>query len=143
MIENKIIFKQESYAIIGAALEVHNILGCGFAEKVYQEAFEHELYLRDIPYEREKSLKVTYKGVVLPKSFRVDFVCFDQIVVELKAVSNIISEFKAQVYNYLKIGGFQLGLLLNFGNTKLESYRIPCATKWNQDNQLIINSKST
>ncbi len=118
--------------IIGAALEVHSILGCGFSEKIYQEAFEYELALRDIPYEREKLFTVPYKGIVLQKKFRVDFVCFDEIIVELKAVSIISGEFKTQVYNYLKASGFQLGLLLNFGTPKLESIRIPCTTKWRQ-----------
>ena len=127
---DKIIYRTESYDLIGAALEVHRQIGCGFTEPIYQEAFEEELRLRGIPYEREKTINVTYKGKVLSKSFRPDFVCYEKIIVELKAVSEFTDEHVAQVYNYLKASGLELGILLNFGTTSLMHKRIPCNKKW-------------
>ena len=127
---DKIIYRTESYNLIGAAMEVHKQIGCGFTEPIYQEAFEEELRLRGIPYEREKTINVTYKGKVLSKSFRPDFVCYEKIIVELKAVSEFTDEYVAQVYNYLKASGFELGILLNFGTTSLVHKRIPCNKKW-------------
>ena len=127
---DKIIFREESFHLVGAAIEVHKEIGCGFTEPVYQEAFEEELRLRGIPFEREKVINVTYKGKVLSKSFRPDFVCYDKIIVELKAVSDFTDEHISQVYNYLKASGFELGLLINFGTTSLKYKRIPCNQKW-------------
>ena len=127
---DKVLYRQESYDIIGAAMEVHNVLGCGFTEPLYQEAFEHELQLRKIPFEREMTFRVHYKGCELEKDFRVDFVCYGKIIVELKAVSAFSDEHFAQVYNYLKASGLQLGLLVNFGKASLEFERIPCNQKW-------------
>lgn len=135
--EEKLLYKEESYKIIGAAIEVHNVLGCGFTEPVYQEALEHEFKLRGIPYEREKTLHVNYKDIVLQKDFRVDFLCYDKIVVELKAVSDILDEHYAQVYNYLKTTGCELGILINFGNMSLEYNRVPCSLKWKKRNELV------
>lgn len=125
-----ILFQKESFRIIGAAMEVHNIIGCGFTEPIYQEAFEEELRLREIPYQREKTLHFSYKGKILSKEFRPDFICYDKIIVELKAVDEFVDEHFAQVYNYLKASGLQLGLLINFGNKSLEYKRIPCTKKW-------------
>ena len=125
-----LLFPKESYDIIGAALEVHSQLGCGFTEPVYQEALAEELILRNIPFEREKTFYVTYKGKELSKDFRVDFVCFNKIIVELKAVSDFAEEHVAQVYNYLKVTGMQLGLLINFGKTSLEYKRLPATRKF-------------
>jgi GxxExxY protein len=127
---SELLFRQESYDIIGAAIEVHKQLGCGFVEPVYQEAFAEELKLREIPFEQEKVFTVTYKGKVLPKEFRADFVCYNQIIVELKAVSEFAEEHYAQVYNYLKASGMQLGLLINFGKTSLEYKRLPASHKF-------------
>ncbi len=127
---DKIIFRDESFHLVGAAIEVHKHIGCGFTEPVYQEAFEEELRWRGIPFEREKVINVTYKGKVLSKSFRPDFVCYDKIIVELKAVSEFTDEHISQVYNYLKASGFELGLLINFGTTSLKYKRIPCNQKW-------------
>lgn len=127
---DKIIFRDESFHLVGAAIEVHKHIGCGFTEPVYQEAFEEELRLRGIPFEREKVINETYKGKVLSKSFRPDFVCYDKIIVELKAVSEFTDEHISQVYNYLKASGFELGLLVNFGTTSLKYKRIPCNQKW-------------
>lgn len=127
---DKIIFREESFHLVGAAIEVHKEIGCGFTELVYQEAFEEELRLRGIPFEREIVINVTYKGKVLSKGFRPDFVCYDKIIVELKAVSEFTDEHISQVYNYLKASGFKLGLLINFGTTSLKYKRIPCNQKW-------------
>ncbi len=125
-----LLFPQESYDIIRAALEVHRQLGCGFTEHVYQEALAVELRLRNIPFEREKVFTVTYKGQKLSKEFRVDFVCYNRIIVELKSVSDFVDEHYAQVYNYLKAAGMQLGLMINFGKTSLEYKRIPASRKF-------------
>ena len=110
-----IIYKEESYKIIGAAFEVYNCLGHGFLEAVYQEALELEFQKRGIPYDREKELKITYNGVELKQTYKADFVCYGKIIVELKAVSALDDAHRSQVYNYLHATGFKLGLLLNFG----------------------------
>lgn len=123
-------YSDETYQIIGAAMEVHKTIGCGFTEPLYQEAFEQELQLREIPFQREKSFRVTYKGKELKKEFRPDFVCFDKIIVELKAVDDFADEHFAQVYNYLKATGLSLGLLINFGKKSLDYKRVPCERKW-------------
>ena len=120
-----IIFKEESYKIIGAAFKVYNTLGCGFLEAVYQEALEIEFQKQGIPYEREKELKVYYDGVELKQTYKADFVCFGDIIVELKAVSALDDAHRSQVYNYLHATGFKLGLLVNFGcSDELEYERI-------------------
>lgn len=124
-----LLHSEETYKIIGAAMEVHKTIGCGFTEPLYQEAFEQELLLRGIPYQREKTFHVTYKGKLLNKDFRPDFVCFDKIIVELKAVQDLVDEHYSQVYNYLKATGLQLGMLINFGKKSLEYKRIPCDKK--------------
>lgn len=108
--------KQESYNITGAAMHVYNTLGPGFLEAVYQEALELELAKRNIPYEREKELSISYNGVVLKQTYRADFVCYGNIIVELKAVAHLDDAHRSQVFNYLKGTGYKLGLLLNFGN---------------------------
>ncbi len=134
MDENKnnseLLYKEESYKIIGAAMEVHRLLGCGFVEPVYQEALEKEFLLREIPYEREKELMVSYKGHTLTKTFRADFVCYNKIILELKAVKAFSDEHYAQLYNYLKASGLDLGLLINFGTASIEFERVPASKKW-------------
>lgn len=125
-----ILFKEESFRIIGAAIEVHRIIGCGFTEPIYQEALEEEFKLRNIPYQREKAIHITYKGKVLSKDFRPDFICYDNIIVELKAVDDFVDEHFSQVYNYLKTTELQLGVLINFGRKSLIHKRIPCSHKW-------------
>ena len=119
-----IIYKDESYKIIGAAMAVHNELGLGFLEAVYQEALEKEFCLQSIPYKREVPLPIYYKSEVLSKIYIADFVCYDKIIVELKAISSLSSEHKAQVINYLKAAKFELGLLINFGECKLKYERL-------------------
>ena len=125
-----ILYKEESFNIVGAAMEVHRIIGCGFTEPIYQEALEEEFKLRGIPHQREKVLHVTYKGKILSKDFRPDFICYDKIIVELKAVDDLVDEHYSQVYNYLKATGLQLGLLINFGKKSLYHKRVPCSHKW-------------
>lgn len=120
-----VLYAQESYNIIGAAFDVYNKLGQGFLEAVYQECFELELRKRGIPYEREKDIKIFYDDIELKQSYRADFVCYDKIIVELKAVSSLDDSHHAQVYNYLHATGCKLGILLNFSSPeKLETDRI-------------------
>ena len=109
-------YKQESFNITGAAMHVYNTLGPGFLETVYQEALELEFVKRNISYEREKELTISYDGIVLKQTYRADFVCYDNIIVELKAVSHLDDSHRSQVFNYLKATGLKLGLLFNFGN---------------------------
>ena len=121
----ELLFKDEVFAIVGAAIEVHRELGPGFLEAVYQEAFEIELVERNIPLESQQHLKVFYKGKALNKEYIADVVCFDQIIVELKALTTLSGNEDAQVLNYLKATGKRLGLLINFGSYgKLEWKRL-------------------
>ena len=110
--------------IINACMEVHNELGNGFLEPVYQEALEEEFKIQGIPYVREKLLPVMYKGKQLKKEYYADFVCYDDIIVELKAVSVLSKPHKAQVLNYINAANKEIGLLINFGETKLKWERI-------------------
>lgn len=114
-------------------MEVHNVVGMGFTEPLYQDALEVEFKMRGIPYEREKVFSYRYKGILLDKTFRADFVCYDSIIVELKALYSLENEHVAQVYNYLKASGMKLGLLINFGRESLCYERIPCTMKWNRE----------
>ncbi len=119
-----LLFKEESYEIIGKCFEVHNQLGPGFLEIVYKDALEFEFRKAGIPYEREKEYLVNYKGTILPHKFYADFVVFDSIILEVKAVSAIVDEFVARSINYLKISENKLALLVNFGELKLKYQRI-------------------
>ncbi len=110
----------KSYAIIGAAMEVHRQLGPGFLEAVYQDALEIEFRLRNIPYKREGILPIFYKGQKLSKFYRVDFVCCDSFMVELKALAKLSPVETAIIINYLNISDLNIGLLLNFGSRSLE-----------------------
>ena len=120
----ELVHKTEVYNIIGAAMEVHKILGCGFLEAVYQEALELEFQYRKIPYEREVQLDIYYKEQLLKKHYQADFICYDDIIVELKALSALTSEHESQLLNYLKATGSKVGLLINFGNKSLEYKRM-------------------
>ena len=111
-------------------MTVHRELGCGFLEAVYQEALAREFNEAGIPFKQEESLKIYYKGKPLEKEYIADFVCFEKIIVELKAVSDLTDEHLAQVYNYLKATDMKLGMLINFGKKSLEYKRIPCSRKW-------------
>ena len=121
----EIIYPEETYNVIGAALAVHNELGCGFREQAYQEALAIELEEQDIPFEREKEFRIEYHGHELACTFRPDFVCYNKIILELKAVSNVTAEHESQVLNYLKATGCKLGILINFGQERLFYKRYP------------------
>lgn len=108
--------KEQSYVINGAAMHVYNVLGYGFLESVYQESLEIEFLKRGIPYEREKELKIYYEGKAMRQTYRADFVCYNNIIVELKAVAHLDDVHRSQIYNYLKATGYKLGLLYNFGH---------------------------
>lgn len=116
-----LIFRDEVYSIVGAAMEVHTVLGNGFLEAVYQSAFRLELQNRKIPFETEKELPVFYKGQQLDISYRADVICFGQIIVELKALDKLTSKEESQLLNYLSATRLRVGLLVNFGSRgKLE-----------------------
>jgi len=112
----EILYKEDSYKIVGACFEVYREKGCGFLEAVYQECLEIELRLQGIPYVPKKPLALEYKGNPLRSSYESDFICYDKIVLELKAVSDLAGEHRAQVQNYLKATGLRLGMLVNFGH---------------------------
>jgi GxxExxY protein len=121
---NDLIYKNESYQIIGKCMEVHNNLGAGFLEIVYKDALEFEFNKAGIPFEREKEYNVNYKGIILPHKFYADFIVFDKIILEIKGVSAITDKFIAQALNYLKVSGNRLALLVNFGELKLNYKRV-------------------
>ena len=122
--DHKLIYKTESYAIIGACMEVHRHLGHGFLEAVYQEALAIELTEQKIPFVRESALEIQYKSVPLQKTYNADFICYDKILLELKALSELSNDHTGQVLNYLKATHFKLGILVNFGKPSLEYKRI-------------------
>ncbi|BEV12763.1 GxxExxY protein [Asticcacaulis sp. DW145] len=111
----KLHFEDEVYRISGAAFEVHNTLGIGFLEAVYQECLVHEFRVNDIPFVAQKALTLSYKGAVLTQTYQADFVCFESIIVEIKACPSIVPAHRAQLLNYLKATGLSLGLIINFG----------------------------
>ncbi len=115
MNQNKLIYAEEAYEIQGAIFEVYKTIGCGFLEPVYQECLEKEFTLQDIPFESQTELKLDYKGEILKQTYKPDFICFDNIIVEIKAVKELTNEHQAQVINYLKATDMELGLLVNFG----------------------------
>jgi len=119
-----LIYKTESYEIIGAAMEVHRQLGHGFLEAVYQEALAIEFELRNIPFVREQKLEIQYKRRLLSTFYVADFVCYDKIIVETKALSELLGNHESQVINYLNATGIRLGLLINFGSESLEYKRL-------------------
>jgi len=109
------------YSIIGAAMRVHSELKHGLLESVYQESLAIELGLRDIPHESEKLIRIYYRGIPLEKYYRADIVCYDDIILELKAVDKILPEHRAQLFNYLRLTKAKIGILMNFGDNSFKS----------------------
>lgn len=121
---SEILHKEESYNIIGICMEVHNQLGPGFSEIVYKDALEYEFKTRGIDYEREKNYKVSYKEAILAHDFYADFVVFNKIILEVKAVTKISDEFISRAMNYCRVSNCNLTLIVNFGETSLSSKRV-------------------
>ncbi len=121
-----LLLKDEVFAIVGAAIEVHRELKSGFLEAVYQEALEIEMDLRGIPYEPQKPLRLQYKGRQLEKEYCADMVCYGQIIVELKAITHTSGAEQSQVINYLRATGLRVGVMLNFGLPTLDWKRFVC-----------------
>ena len=120
-----IIYPEESYAIIGGCFEVYNVVRSGLTEPIYQECLEFEFALRNMPCRPQAELPLTYKGQALTKFLKPDFICFDKIILEIKAVPKLEDVHRAQVHGYLKLSKFKLGLLVNFGaQRELEYERI-------------------
>ena len=124
MMNNDILYKEECYKIIGACMEVHKELGPGFLEPVYQEALSLEFYIQGIQFEKEKDIRIVYKGKTLDKWYKADFLCFDKIIVELKALSELSNDHISQLLNYLKATKLRVGLLVNFGSPSLVYKRL-------------------
>ena len=123
--QEELIFKEEVYRIVGAAMEVHSELGTGFSEAIYQEAMELESGWRSIPFEPQRKLEVRYKGRLLKKWYCADLLCFGKIIVEIKVLDRVYPQDEAQLLNYLKATGLQVGIILCFGNhSKLEWKRM-------------------
>ena len=116
--------KDEYFAVKGACIEVHNALGCGFLEKVYQDALAIELSLRGIPYKRECRITIDYKGYTIDHEYIADFICYDALIVELKAVRVLTDVHQAQVINYLRAADLPVGMLVNFGEKMLHDERL-------------------
>ena len=119
-----LVYKKEYYEIVGAAMAVHNELGNGFLEAVYQEALSIEFEKRGIPFIKEPKLEIHYKGILLSKFYQADFFCYDRIIVETKAKNDLSGVDDSQVINYLKATGYKLGILINFGLTSLVHKRL-------------------
>ena len=115
---------ERTFGIIGAAMEVHKELGCGFLEAVYQEALGKEFIYQRIPFQAQPVIRIAYKGRALDKTYQPDFICYEEIIVEIKAISALSGLEEAQLINYLKATGLHIGLLLNFGSTSLEYRRL-------------------
>lgn len=121
----EILYKEESYKVIGACFEVYKNRGCGFTEPIYQECLQLELSLQDIPFVAQPILELEYKGTILTQTFRPDFICYDKIIIEIKALERLADAHRAQTMNYLNATKFDLALLVNFGHfPKLEYERI-------------------
>ncbi len=120
----ELIYKEEYFKIVGLCMEIHRLLGGGLSEIVYKDALEYELWQNGIKFEREKEYPVEYKGVILPHRFYADFVVYDNIILEIKAVSAIIDAHLAQTINYVKLTKGRLGIIINFSNTTLQHKRI-------------------
>jgi len=122
--DSKVLYKEESYAVIGACFNVYKEMGSGFLEAVYPECLEIEFSEKKIPFETQKELQLKYRDQILKQTYKSDFLCYNKIIVEIKALSKIMDEHRAQILNYLNGGGCKLGILVNFGHhPKLEYER--------------------
>ncbi|MCD4772521.1 MAG: GxxExxY protein [Bacteroidales bacterium] len=121
---NKLIYKDESYKIIGICMEVHSILGKGHNEVIYKDALEYEFQKEKIPYSREQKYKIEYKDVILPHRYNADFVVYDKIILEVKAIESLTNSHIKQTLNYMAASKLKLGLLVNFGEDSLNYKRV-------------------
>ena len=124
MMNNNILYKEECYKIIGACMNVHKELGPGFLEAVYQESLAIEFLDQGVPFEKEKEIRIFFKDKILDKCYKADFLCFDKIIVELKALSELSNDHISQLLHYLKATKLRVGLLVNFGSTSLVYKRL-------------------
>ncbi|MFQ5686406.1 MAG: GxxExxY protein [Candidatus Scalindua sp.] len=122
--DDSLIYKEEAYRIIGLCMEVYGILGKGHSEVVYKDALEHEFAINQIPFSREKSYKIRYKDIILPRGYNADFVVYDKIILETKAIESLTNSHVKQTLNYLAASKLKLGLLVNFGEESLTHKRI-------------------
>ncbi len=122
--DDRLIYREESYKIIGLCMEVHGVLGKGHSEVVYKDALEYEFSINQIPFSREKSYKIEYKDVILSRGYNADFVVYDRIILELKAIENLDKSHVRQTLNYLAASKLKLGLLVNFGEESLTHKRV-------------------
>ncbi len=122
--DDMLVYKEESYRIIGLCMEVHGILGKGHSELVYKDALEYEFSVNQIPFSREKSFKIQYKDFILPRRYNADFLVYDTVILEAKAIESITSSHIKQTLNYLAASRLKLGLLVNFGEDSLTHKRI-------------------
>ena len=122
--DDRLIYKEEAYRIIGLCMEVHGILGKGHSEVVYKDALEYEFSINQIPFSREKSYKIKYKDIILPRGYIADFVIYDKIILESKAIESLTDSHVKQTLNYLAASKLNLGLLVNFGEDSLTHKRI-------------------
>ncbi len=122
--DDRLIYREEAYRVIGLCMEVHGILGKGHSEVVYKDALEYEFTITQIPFSREKSYKIKYKDIILPRRYNADFVVYDKIILESKAVESLTNSHVKQTLNYLAASKLKLGLLVNFGEDSLTHKRI-------------------
>ncbi len=122
--DDRLIYREESYRIIGLCMEVHGVLGKGYSEVVYKDALEYELSINQVPFSREKSYEIKYKDIILPREYNTDFVVYDKIILEAKAIENLTNGHIKQTLNYLAASKLKLGLLVNFGEDSLFHKRI-------------------
>jgi GxxExxY protein len=138
-----LIYEQETYKILGACFEVYKQKGCGFTEPVYQECLAIEFEIQRIPFAAQPKIQLEYKGRILEQFFKPDFICFDKIIVEIKALSDLVEANKSQTLNYLNATDFELALLVNFGHyPKLEHKRIANTQNKNSSNNIKDELKS-
>ena len=122
--DDRLIYREEAYRIIGLCMEVHGILGKGHSEVVYKDALEYEFSINQIPFSREKSYEIKYKDIILPRGYNADFVIYDKILLESKAIESLTDSHVKQTLNYLAASKLKLGLLVNFGEDSLTHKRI-------------------